>query len=126
MLGAADSAATVAVKDLDEARGFYEGQLGLQPFFSDSEAVGYRTGGSALLVYRSEYAGSNQATAVTWIVGEQVEAIMDDLKSKGVTFEHYDLPETTREGDVHLMGEFKAVWFKDPDGNILNLINESM
>jgi hypothetical protein len=36
------------------------------------------------------------------------------------------LPETTREGDVHVMGEFKAVWFKDPDGNILNLVNQAM
>jgi hypothetical protein len=36
------------------------------------------------------------------------------------------LPDTTREGHVHVMGEFKAVWLKDPDGNILNLINQTM
>ena len=77
-----------------------------------------------VLVYASEYAGTNQATAASWAVGDDLDAIVDDLRGKGVAFEHYDdLPETTREGDVHVMGDFKAVWFKDPDGNILNLSN---
>ena len=72
----------------------------------------------------SEFAGSNKATYVAWGVGEDLEKIAADLKGKGVTFEHYDnLPETSLEGDIHVMGELKAVWFKDPDGNILNLVN---
>jgi hypothetical protein len=80
-----------------------------------------------VLVYPSEYAGTNLATAATWAVGEDFEATVQDLKAKGVTFEHYDdLPETTREGDVHLMGELKGVWLKDPDGNILSLVNMTM
>ena len=80
-----------------------------------------------LLVYPSEYAGTNQATAATWAVGDDFEAIVQDLKTKGVPFEHYDdLPETTREGDVHAMGDLKGVWFKDPDGNILSLIDMAM
>jgi hypothetical protein len=46
----------------------------------------------------------------------------------GVTFEHYDLPDTTREGDIHVMGEgdMRGVWFKDPDGNIIGLVNQAM
>ena len=123
MLGETDSAATVAVENLEQARSFYEGTLGLEPVFTDQEAVGYKTGSSSLLVYRSEYAGSNDATAVTWIVGNQLETIIDDLKAKGVTFEHYDLPGTTREGDIHVAGEIGAAWFKDPDGNIHSLVN---
>jgi hypothetical protein len=59
-------------------------------------------------------------------VGADLDGIVQGLKDKGVAFEHYDLPDTTREGDVHVMGELKAVWFKDPDGNILNLVNQSM
>ena len=55
------------------------------------------------------------------------DSIIQELKDNGVTFEHYDdLPETTREDDVHVIGDFKSVWFKDPDGNILNLVNGSM
>ena len=80
-----------------------------------------------MLVYPSEYAGTNQATAASWAVGDDFDAIVQDLRAKGVTFEHYDdLPETTREGDVHVMDAYKAVWFKDPDGNILNLFNIAM
>ena len=79
-----------------------------------------------MLVYPSEYAGTNKATAAAWAVGDDFDAIVEELRSKGVSFEHYDLPDTTREGDVHIADDFKAVWFKDPDGNILNLVNQTM
>lgn len=46
-----------------------------------------------------------------------------ELKDKGVAFEHYDFPGMVLEGDVHVMGELKAAWFKDPDGNILAIMN---
>jgi hypothetical protein len=58
------------------------------------------------------------ATAASWAVGEDFDEIVEAPKAKGVTFERYDdLPDTTREGDVHIAGEFKAVWLKDPDGS---------
>ena len=44
------------------------------------------------------------------------------LKGPGVAFEHYDLPQMTRQGDVHVAGAMKAAWFKDPDGNIFSLV----
>jgi catechol-2,3-dioxygenase len=123
MLGGKDAAATLAVSDLGRARDFYENTLGLAPQQEVPGAVLYKSGSSVVLVYPSEYAGTNQATAASWAVGDDFDAIVQDLRDKGVTFEHYDLPETTREGDVHMTGEFKAVWLKDPDGNILNLID---
>jgi hypothetical protein len=46
------------------------------------------------------------------------------LKEAGVAFEHYDTPGLKREGDIHVAGELKAVWFKDPDGNILHINNQ--
>jgi catechol 2,3-dioxygenase-like lactoylglutathione lyase family enzyme len=123
MLGAKDAAATLAVSDLDRARDFYENTLGLTAAREVPGGILYQSGSSMLLVYPSEFAGTNQATGATWSAGADFDAIVADLRSKGVTFEHYDLPNTTREGDVHIMGGFKAVWFKDPDGNILNLAN---
>ena len=132
MLGGKDAAATLAVKELAAARDFYENTLGLEQvamegFPDDAGAVLYRSGNSAVLVYESAYAGTNQATAASWAVGEDFDSIVQSLRDKGVTFEHYDdLPGTTREGDTHLIGDMKAVWFKDPDGNILNLGNQSM
>jgi catechol 2,3-dioxygenase-like lactoylglutathione lyase family enzyme len=125
MLGDKSAAVTLAVSDLDRARDFYENTLGLQSLQEIPGAVLYRSGSSVLLVYPSEYAGTNQATAASWAVGDDFDAIVADLRAKGVTFEHYDdLPETTRDGDVHTMGEtMKGVWFKDPDGNILSVAN---
>lgn len=124
MLQGKDAAATLAVSDLERARGFYEDTLGLTAIYEDAGGVLYRSGNSAILVYPSEFAGTNKATAATWAVGNDFDAIVSGLAESGTTFEHYDdLPETTREGDVHTMGELKAVWFKDPDGNILNLVN---
>ena len=127
MLGGKDAAAALAVSDLQRARNFYENTLGLEPAQEQPGAILYRSGGSVVLVYPSEYAGTNKATAATWAVGDDFDSIVAGLREKGVTFEHYDdLPDTTREGDVHLMGEIKGVWFKDPDGNILSLIDQSM
>jgi hypothetical protein len=70
------------------------------------------------------FAGTNKATSATWAVGDEFDGIMKTLKSKGVVFEHYDLPGMTRQGDVHVAGEFKGAWLKDPDGNILHILNQ--
>jgi catechol 2,3-dioxygenase-like lactoylglutathione lyase family enzyme len=127
MLGGKDAAATIAVSDLQRARQFYENTLGLALVQEQPGGILYKSGNSVVLVYPSGYAGTNQATAASWAVGEDLDAIVDELRSKGVSFEHYDdLPDTTREGDVHIADDFKAVWFKDPDGNILNLVNQTM
>jgi catechol 2,3-dioxygenase-like lactoylglutathione lyase family enzyme len=128
MLGSRDVVATIAVRDITVASAFYEGTLGLKyaEYQSpDPTAILYRSGNTAVLVYQSAYAGTNQATAASWGVGEEFDSIVLDLGAKGVAFEHYDdLPETTREGDVHIMGPLRAAWFKDPDGNILNIVNQ--
>jgi catechol 2,3-dioxygenase-like lactoylglutathione lyase family enzyme len=125
MLGKTDAMATVAVKDLDVAKRFYEGTLGLQPVHAeDSEAITYKAGSSTVLVYKSQYAGTNEATAVTWTVGDDLEGLVQALKDRGVAFERYDLPDTTRKGDVHVAGNTKVAWFKDPDGNIHSLVNQ--
>ena len=124
MLGDKEAVATLAVKDLAVARKFYEGSLGLQPVNTQgSEAVTYKSGSSRVIVYRSQFAGSNKATAANWLVGKDLEKIVAGLAERGVSFEHYDLPGMTREGHVHSAGDFKTAWFKDPDGNIIALMN---
>jgi hypothetical protein len=55
------------------------------------------------------------------MVGEDIADIVRGLKGKGVSFEHYDMPGINREGDLHIVGDMKVAWFKDPDGNILNI-----
>jgi hypothetical protein len=60
---------------------------------------------------------------VIWVVGNDIESAVTVLKAKGITFEHYDMPEVKREGDLHIAGDMNVAWFKDPDGNILNIVN---
>jgi catechol 2,3-dioxygenase-like lactoylglutathione lyase family enzyme len=124
MLGDKDAASTVAVKNLERAKNFYEEILGLTPVGTEGEeAVVFKSGNSTVFVYKSQYAGTNKATAISWVVGENVEGVVQQLKAKGVTFEHYDMPGVTRNGDVHVADDMKVAWFKDPDGNILNITN---
>jgi catechol-2,3-dioxygenase len=116
--------ATVAVRKIDVARRFYEDTLGLELSGTEGESVrAYRSGSSTILVYESRFAGTNKATSATWTVGDEVDEVVKALSAKGVQFEHYDLPETIRQGDVHVSGKTRVAWFKDPDGNILSIVN---
>jgi len=124
MLRDHDAVATIAVKDLGVARKFYEGTLGLEVETAEEmEVFTLESGGSRIFVYESQYAGTNQATAATWVVEEDVQQVARALKAKGVAFEHYDFPNCELRGDVHVMSDVKAAWFKDPDGNILSIVN---
>ncbi len=117
-----DPIATVAVKDLERARKFYEDKLDLEQENSSQAAITDKCGNSKLMIYRSEYAGTNKATSAALIVGDEIEEIVRNLRDKGVTFEHYNnLPDTTLEGDIHIAEGAKLAWFKDPDGNIFHL-----
>jgi catechol 2,3-dioxygenase-like lactoylglutathione lyase family enzyme len=124
MLSVKTVAATVAVKDLEAAKAFYEGKLGLEETETDGENyIAYKSGESELLVYQSQFAGGYNATVATWDAGDDVESVVKDLKQKGVTFEHYsDLPDTKLKGDVHISGDMQMAWCKDPDGNILAFV----
>jgi catechol 2,3-dioxygenase-like lactoylglutathione lyase family enzyme len=116
--------ATLAVRNIEAARSFYEGKLGLTKVQSEEMgALLYKSGNSTVLVYQSQYAGTNKATAATWVVGEDLKGVVEALTAKGVRFEHDDMPGATREGDVHVTGNVKAAWCKDPDGNILALVS---
>jgi catechol 2,3-dioxygenase-like lactoylglutathione lyase family enzyme len=124
MLKDREAIATVAVKSLAEARSFYEDTLGLKADANNGPSVlSLMSGDSKLLLYESQYAGTNQATAVTWVVNN-VDVNVETLKTRGVKFEHYDLPGAVREGDLHVSGDMRVAWFKDPDGNILCIVND--
>ncbi|MER9235740.1 VOC family protein [Mesorhizobium sp. M0622] len=124
MLANSNATANLAVKDLAKARAFYEDILGLTEIHNEGgELIVYKSGDTSINVYRSNFAGTNKATAVTWMVGDEIDNIVKALKSKGVAFEHYDMPGLALEGDIHVGQGMKVAWFKDPDGNILNLVD---
>ena len=124
MLKDKPSSAIVAVRDLDRTREFYSETLGLEAEGEGGkDMITYRTGDTRLTVYESEFAGTNKANAVVWNAGSDFDKIASQLKEQGVAFEEY--PELGMEisAGIHRSGEFKGVWFKDPDGNILHIGN---
>jgi catechol 2,3-dioxygenase-like lactoylglutathione lyase family enzyme len=121
MLGKADATPMLAVKDLDRARKFYEENLGLKQVDDFGEGFMLKSGDTQFSVYRSKFAGTNKATALNFDV-EDIEEEVRSLKEKGISFEHYDLEGLTPKGDIYEGEGMRTAWFKDPDGNILSLI----
>jgi catechol 2,3-dioxygenase-like lactoylglutathione lyase family enzyme len=116
--------AGLAVSDMDRARKFYEGKLGLSVNIDSGDNVQYRCAeGSVLHVYLSpEHAGKSTATLASWGVGD-VERVLEELSSRGVTFERYDEGPivTDEKGIATFEGGAKVAYFKDPDGNTLSI-----
>ena len=113
--------ANIPASDLARAKDFYADKLGLSPTRElGGEVLMYRTsGGTAFQVYRTEYAGQAGHTIAQWHV-DDIEAEVHDLKAKGVTFEVYDMPGVTWDGEIAAMeGLGRAAWFKDSEGNIM-------
>ena len=113
--------ANIPAADLDRARKFYADTLGLEPVEENPGGLIYRTGGTEFFLYETEYAGKAGHTIAQLHVGD-VAAVVDELRTRGLTFEHYDLPGMTWDGDVAGMeGMGHAAWFKDSEDNILCL-----
>ena len=121
MLGKADATPMIAVKDLDRARKFYEDTLGLTAKEEmGGEVLTVQSGSTPITVYKSEFAGTNKATTLTFSV-DDIDKEVSELKDQGIFFEHYDMPGMEQKGDVYVAEGVKTAWFKDPDGNILSL-----
>ena len=117
---------TIAVSDMEKAKEFYEGKLGLSR--GEDQSDGGRTypcgDGTRIHVYPSpDNAGKSGATLAGWLV-DDVEAAVDELAAKGVTFEHYGEPFNTDDKGIARMGDIVGAWFKDPDGNTLAIANQ--
>lgn len=113
--------ATIAVSDIERAKNFYGETLGLKVNDERADGVRYEAGGgSVVLVYPSQFAGTAKSTCVSFEVDDLDKAV-GDLRERGVTFEEYDLPGLkTVDGIAELEG-IKGAWFKDPDGNIISV-----
>jgi catechol 2,3-dioxygenase-like lactoylglutathione lyase family enzyme len=113
---------TLAVRDLEKARTFYEDVLGFTPVGDAPDGVMYRAGSSQILVYPSAYAGTNKATAASFQVpAGAFDAEVAALRASGLVFQTFEVADMSWEDGVATMGEMRAVWFADPDGNILNV-----
>jgi len=122
MLSKSTVSACIPVSDVQRARKFYESTLGLKVKQETPGGTMFECGNaSTLFVYPSGGAGTNKATTATWNVSD-IHAAVADLKSKGVSFEEYDMPGLKTEDGIATTGNAKAAWFKDTEGNILGIV----
>jgi catechol 2,3-dioxygenase-like lactoylglutathione lyase family enzyme len=123
MLNNAQIAAVIPVSDIDRAVEFYEGVLGLELLarrddLPQNREAEFRAGEGGLVVYVSVAAGQSRGTLAGFRV-DDIEAAAADLRGRGVSFEEYDMPDLKTENGIASLGDVRAAWFKDPDGNIL-------
>ena len=120
MLNNSAITANIPASDLGRAKAFYADKLGLEPTQESPGGVVYKTaGGTTFFLYETDYAGQAGHTIAQFHVGDVAEEV-EQLRGRGVAFEHYDLPGTSWDGDIASMeGIGKAAWFTDSEGNIL-------
>jgi catechol 2,3-dioxygenase-like lactoylglutathione lyase family enzyme len=112
--------ATLPASDIERARRFWHDVFGLYPVRQDVGGDFYVIGGVGVLVYESQFAGTNKATAFS-IMSDDLDRDMTALRVKGVMFHEYDLPDIkTENGVVDMEGE-RGAWFDDSEGNIIAL-----
>jgi predicted enzyme related to lactoylglutathione lyase len=113
---------TLPATNLERARRFYAEKLGLTAESVTAAAVTYRCGAAtSFILYPSEGAASGTHTQAAWVV-DDLEAEVASLKSRGVVFEEYDLPELRTVNSIATTRVVKAAWLKDSEGNLLNLV----
>lgn len=113
--------ANIPAADLARARRFYSDTLGLEPVDENPGGLVYRTGGTDFFLYETQEAGKAGHTIAQLHVPD-VRPVVEELKASGLSFEHYDMPGVTWDGDVAGMaGMGHAAWFKDSEDNILCL-----
>jgi len=114
--------AYLPAKDVGRARKFYEEKLGFKPKREISGGVAYEFGkGTGCFLYPTPNAGTSRASQAFWQV-DDVEREVAELKAKGVKFEDYDAPGLKTRDGIAIAGGAKSAWFKDPEGNILALV----
>lgn len=123
MLKSARVGTALPAQDLDRAKAFYRDKLGLQPAEDDGNNVRYQVGdGTEFNVFRTTGAPSGTHTQMAFVVGD-IAGEVKDLKSRGVTFEEYDFPGLkTRDSIAQADDGAQAAWFKDSEGNLLNIV----
>jgi catechol 2,3-dioxygenase-like lactoylglutathione lyase family enzyme len=123
MLGKAEIAAIVPVSNVERAVEFYGETLGLElqvrrDDLPENREAEFRAGDGSLVVYESVAAGQSRATVAGFRVTD-LDSVVAGLRERGVRFEDYDTPDLKTEDGIALIGDLRASWARDPDGNLI-------
>lgn len=122
MLETKNAFSSFSVDDLEQAKRFYGKTLGVKVSESP-EGLEMHPGKTSVFVYPKPNHKPATFTVLNFLV-DDIEAAVDELKQKGVSFEHYDGAIKTDEKGIHRERGPAIAWFKDPAGNILSVVQE--
>lgn len=129
ILARARVATRLPAQDLDRARRFYSGKLGLEPVDERPGGLLYRCGGVEFVLFRSTGASPGTFTQMALTV-DDIDTVVPELKRRGVVFEEVDVPGfRTRDGIAEIEGNYpskgargeRGAWFRDSEGNMLGI-----
>ena len=112
--------ATLPAKDLERAKEFYTGRLGLSPTSEDEQGIHFVVGGTRFRLFRSGGSASGSHTQLALMVSD-IAAQVKALRERGLTFEQYDYPNLKTVDGVADLGYARAAWFKDSEGNLIGI-----
>jgi catechol 2,3-dioxygenase-like lactoylglutathione lyase family enzyme len=121
-------ATRLPAQDLDRARRWYAEKLGLDPIEERPGGLRYRCGSTFFVVFQSTGRASGASTQMGWDV-DDIEAVVADLRSRGVEFEEVDVPGLqTVNGIADVDGNYpskgrgeRGAWFRDSEGNLIGI-----
>ena len=121
-------ASRLPVQDMNRARAFYADKLGLEPVEEREGGLRYVCAAGEFALFESAGAPSGAHTQMGWEV-DDIEATVSELRSRGVTFEEYDMPGIrTVDGIAEIEGNYpskgigeRAAWFRDSEANLLGI-----
>ncbi|QHA07035.1 VOC family protein [Streptomyces broussonetiae] len=128
-LAGARVATRLPAGDLDRARRFHAGALGLEPVDERPGGLLYRCRGVDFVVFRSTGTSPGTFTQTAFEV-DDIEVAVAELKRRGVAFEDVDAPGfRTRDGIAEIEGNYpskgargeRGAWFRDSEGNLLGI-----
>jgi catechol 2,3-dioxygenase-like lactoylglutathione lyase family enzyme len=124
MLGESKATSGFAVDDMDRAKEFYEGTLGLQIEVLSEEfgVTALKLNGGDVLMYLSPEMTPASYTMLNFEV-DDIEAAVEGLASRGISFERYDGFDHDEKGIVRGPGP-QIAWFKDPSGNVIAVLQQ--
>jgi len=115
--------AMIPTTDLARAKAFYTDTLGFKVIEDQPEGAQFDSGGVRFDIYPTRVGAGSGATVAGWLV-DNLEAEMDDLRQRGVTFDEYDLPDFKTVNGIAEMEGFRGCWFKDSEGNVLAVVQD--
>jgi catechol 2,3-dioxygenase-like lactoylglutathione lyase family enzyme len=128
-LGGSHVATRLPAANLQRARRFYAEKLGLEPSEERPGGLLYQLGDGEFALFESGRTSSGTFTQMAFEV-DDIDAVVDELRARGVEFEEYDVPGlTTVDGIAEVEGEYpskggkgeRAAWFRDSEGNMLGI-----